>query len=121
MVSCTHPAWKGGICKEYKQFIVANWIQQESMIYGFKGNPEYWNSDGYSTYFKEECMIGIPKKGIIKVFGFPTKTYSNSTVDLYIYCMDSLCLKMPIYGGTALYFEFRKDKVSGVFKGPTRE
>jgi hypothetical protein len=62
--------------------------------------------------------MGLSKEQVKQTFGHPTKTYSNTTVDLYIYCLDSLCLKMAIYGGPALYFEFKKDKVSGVFTDP---
>jgi hypothetical protein len=119
MVSCSHSVWKVEKCREYKKFLAANWIQEPNMVYHFKDNPKYWHRDVYLNIVKEECLVGTARKDIRKIFGAPTKSYSNPTIDLYIYCMDSLCLKMPIYGGPALYFKFAENKVSAVFTDPS--
>jgi hypothetical protein len=118
IVSCTRSLWKVGKCKEYKKFLYDNWIHGSGGVYHFKDKPKYWHHDIYPIYVREECLMGISKDEVVKGFGNPTKTYSNPTVDLYIYCLDSLCLKTPIYGGPALYFEFKNGKVSGVFTDP---
>lgn len=118
-VSCSHSLWKVEKCREYKKFLVANWIREPNAVYHFKDNPKYWHRDVYLNIVKEECLMGTTRDDIKKIFGVPTKSYSNPTIDLYIYCMDSLCLKKPIYGGSALYFQFAEDKVIGVFTGPS--
>lgn len=118
-VSCSHSIWKVGGCREYKKFLAVNWIQETNGIYHFKGDPKYWHRDVYLNLIREECLIGSTRKDIKNIFGDPTKSYSNPAIDLYIYCLDTLCLKTPIYGGGALYFQFKENKVNGVFTGPS--
>jgi hypothetical protein len=118
LYSCTKSLKQIRHCNEYKSFIKVNWLQKSKGLYHFKDNPAYWHKEVYQKYVREECLIGLTKKKVIRIFGKPTKVYINQTQDLIIYSMDELSLKMPIYGGSALYFDFKDEKVVGVFTGP---
>ena len=116
--SCTKSLNKIRICNDYKSFVKINWLQQSNGIYHFKDNPSYWQIEVYKKYVKEECLLGRSKKEIQNMFGKPTKIYLDQIVDFMIYSMDDVGLKVTIYGGNALFFEFKDGKVIGVFTNP---
>lgn len=123
IASCTHKHWKVGECRSYYKMIRTNWRQDDKEIYYFNGlvYPDGWERANYKKYFKEDCLIKLPKKKIVKLFGQPTKTYFSPKRDLYVYCMDSTCLDREIYGRVALYFDFKNGVVSEVFTSPSPE
>lgn len=118
LFSCTKSLKEIRHCNDYKSFIKINWVQQSNGIFKFKDNPKYWHNEIYSHYIKNECLIGRSKKDIKSIFGTPSKMYANNVQDLIIYNMDELSMKMPIYGGSALFFEFKNGKVIDVFTNP---
>lgn len=123
IVSCSCSIWKVDECKSYRKMIQVNWLHDSVGIYYFKGHayPTEWERKDYQKYFKENCLIGVPQKEIIKLFGVPTKTHSDTVMNLYIYCMDSTCLTRKIYGRAALYFDFKNGVVNSVFTSPSPE
>jgi uncharacterized integral membrane protein len=122
-VSCSHSIWKVDECKNYRKMIQVNWLQDSVGVYYFKGHayPTEWKRTDYQKYFKENCLVGLPQKEIIKLFGIPTKTHSDTTMHLYIYCMDTTCLSRKIYGRAALYFDFKNGVVNSMFTSPSPE
>ena len=116
--SCTRSIFKTSPCKDYRKSLVTNWVHGSDGVYQFKGSPKFWHKDIYPTYINEGCLLGLTKKQIAKLFGQPTKTYTGFPSDLFVYCMDESCLKIQLYGGNALYFEFKDGKVSGIFSSP---
>lgn len=118
LCSCTKSLKKIRHCNEYKSFIKTNWIHDANGLYHFRDNPIYWHKEVYQIYIQEGCLIGISKKAVKKIFGAPTKIFINQTQDLMIYSMDERNSKTAIYGGAALFFDFKDEKVVGVFTGP---
>lgn len=96
--SCYAGFHRGSECKKYYRFVKDNWTQPNDSIYLFKGNPNYWESNLYSNYIREDCLLGLTKKQIEKVFSKSSKSFKDDRIDVYVYCMIKECLKGEIDG-----------------------
>lgn len=107
-------------CKVYYKFIKENWLKNDDSTFSFKGDPSYWNNHIYVKYIKDECLIGLDRKEIEKIFGSPTKHFKSPKFNVIVYCINELCLEKEfIYGGKLLRFDFDKnDLVKSVFTAP---
>jgi hypothetical protein len=123
MSSCFSGFYKSRECKRYYRFVKENWTQPNDSLYLLKGSPNYWESKVYFTYFKEECLVGLTKKQIEKIFGMPSKSFKDARIDVYVYCMIKECLRGEIDGCCrSLSFLFdENEKVMRVHTNPPEQ
>jgi len=119
--SCRSVGIKTDECQEFYSFINENWIQKEPQIYGYKGDPHYWNATKHGEkYLKESCLNGLTKKNITKIFGIPSKISKNrgQNQETYYYCFLKNCLTSQILG-MGIFFYFKDDNVDLVIVNPS--
>ncbi len=105
-------------CKAYYSFLKDNWTKKDN-IYSFRNEPNYWEIEIYKTLLKEECLKGLSKKQITKLFGSPTKTLQTPKIDLWIYCMNESCYNgNKVYNGSTLEFTFDEGIVNTILTSP---
>jgi hypothetical protein len=95
-------------CKKYFTFIEQNWlvIDSERLIYGFKGNPEYWKND---SYIQSDCFLGLERNQINNLLGTPSKEFIFYDVEIVFYCFNEGCLKSPSNGISELVVNYDKN------------
>lgn len=80
-----------GECKQYYKLMKSDWLKKDG-FYEIKGNPPYLEKGEYRLkYFKEKCLLDLPKKKLVKLLGKPSQTVPKEDWELYVYCLNSKC------------------------------
>jgi len=110
-------------CKEYFGFIQATWkFDEAKSIFYFEGYPEFWDKEkhGSRKFVNNECLRGMSKGEIVKLFGEPSKVqmFENAT-EILTYCMNENCLTEYLKTIEVVIILDEKKNASIAFHRPT--
>ena len=108
-------------CKAFYKLVKTDWIEKESHLFGWKGDPEYWNLNRYGTkYVEKDCLKGLNKKDITKLFGNATKEFNAVNFSVWTYCMEKTdaCFSQQTNGNREMVFIFKNNIIFDSYTNP---
>ena len=109
-------------CKTFYNLVKTDWIEKEPHLFGWKGDPDYWNLNRYGTkYVEKDCLTGLNKKEITKLFGNATKEFNAVNYSVWNYCMEKTeaCFNQEKNANREMVFIFRNGFIDNFYTNPT--
>ena len=108
-------------CKTFFNLVKTDWIEKEPHLFGWKGDPEYWNANKHGDkYLPSGCIEGLSKKEIVKLFGKATKEFNAVNYSVWTYCMQKTeaCFSQETNSDRELNIIFKNEVVSNAYTSP---
>ena len=108
-------------CKAFYNLVKTDWIEKEPHLYGWKGDPEYWNASKHGDkYLSIDCVKGLSKKEIVKLFGKATKEFNAVNYSVWTYCMEKTeaCFSQETNSHRELVFILKNEVVDNLYTNP---